>query len=70
MLFQRPNMYSFDVVSTGQAAANVRSTDRAADVLRIVGELTDRHPDCERIIVWFNGTRSFAVDGCGLLIRD
>ncbi len=59
-------MYRLLVFGVGSPfPVEVRRTDVAADALRMVPELLQANPECERIEVHFGMSRLFAVDGKG-----
>ena len=56
-------MYRLDVLFTDNSSPRqTRFVHRAGDVLTMIPELLAAHDGCERIVVWAEDSRLFAVD--------
>lgn len=64
-------MYRIDVVYPGLGEAKETCyVARASETLTTISDLLSEHHGCERLVVWLNGTRLFAVDCRGNRIED
>jgi hypothetical protein len=64
-------MYRLEVRYPKQRSpAQTRWVESAADVLTVIPELLKEHQGCERIIVWLDTARLFAVDCNGHRLND
>jgi hypothetical protein len=56
-------MYRLEVHHVGNPRPTaVRSAQSAGEALELIPSLLEGHPDCDRVNVWFDLTRLFAVD--------
>jgi hypothetical protein len=55
------SMYRLDIFYDGEVR-HTESRAAAADVLAAIPKLLELHAGCDQIVVWFIGTRLFAVD--------